>query len=65
VRAGRIRPDGYGLIRLGQREYGFFMEFDRGTVRAAPLRATFAAGYLVQVSARAACDATASRPCWW
>src|SRR5438105_11674712 len=26
-----------------QREYGFFLEFDRGSVRPAPLRAKFAA----------------------
>jgi hypothetical protein len=39
---GRMRPDGYGLLRLGHREYGFFVEFDRGTVRPAALRAKFA-----------------------
>ena len=26
---GRLRPDGYGLVRLGQRQHGFFLEFDR------------------------------------
>ena len=40
---GRMRPDGYGLLRLGPREYGFFVEFDRGTVHPRALRAKFAA----------------------
>jgi hypothetical protein len=40
---GRMRPDGYGLLRLGRREYGFFVEFDRGTVHASALRAKFGA----------------------
>jgi hypothetical protein len=39
----RVRPDGYGLLRLGRRDYGFFVEFDRGTVRPPALRAKFAA----------------------
>jgi hypothetical protein len=53
---GRLRPDGYGVLRLGRREYGFFLEFDRGTVRPAPLRAKFAAYHRYLVSARAARD---------
>jgi hypothetical protein len=40
---GRMRPDGYGLLRLGRREYGFFVEFDRGTVRPSARRAKFTA----------------------
>jgi hypothetical protein len=40
---GRMRPDGYGLLRLGPREYGFFVEFDRGTVHPRALRSKFAA----------------------
>jgi hypothetical protein len=40
---GRMRPDGYGLLRLGRREYGFFLEFDRGTVHRRALRSKFAA----------------------
>ena len=40
---GRSRPDGYGLLQLGRREHGFFLEFDRGTVHSAALRAKFAA----------------------
>jgi hypothetical protein len=51
---GRMRPDGYGLVRLGRREYGFFLEFDRGTVRSAPLRAKFVAYHRYLASARAA-----------
>jgi len=53
---GRLRPDGYGVMRLGQRDYGFFLEFDRGTVRPAPLRAKFAAYHRYLASARAARD---------
>jgi Replication-relaxation len=51
---GRVRPDGYGLIRLGRREYGFFVEFDRGTVRPSALRAKFAAYVRYRASERAA-----------
>jgi hypothetical protein len=40
---GRSRPDGYGLLQMGRREHGFFLEFDRGTVHPAALRAKFAA----------------------
>jgi len=55
---GHVRPDGYGLLRLVRREYGFFLEFDRGTVRPAPLRARFAAYHRYLASARAARDYT-------
>ena len=51
---GRLRPDGYGVLRLGRHEYGFFLEFDRGTVRSAPLRAKFVAYHRYFASARAA-----------
>src|SRR5438045_8099235 len=53
---GRLRPDGYGVLRLGRRDYGFFLEFDRGTVRPAPLRAKFGAYHRYFASARAARD---------
>ncbi len=53
---GRLRPDGYGILRLGRHEYGFFLEFDRGTVRSAPLRAKFGAYHRYLASARAARD---------
>ena len=29
---GRVRPDGYGLYRQGGQYYGFFLEYDRGTM---------------------------------
>ena len=53
---GRVRPDGYGLLRIGHREYGFFVEFDRGTVRPAALRAKFASYQRYRSSARALRD---------
>jgi hypothetical protein len=53
---GRVRPDGYGLLRLGRREHGFFLEFDRGTVHAGALRAKFAAYHRYKASAAAARD---------
>jgi hypothetical protein len=51
-----VRPDGYGLLRLGQREYGFFLEFDRGTVRPSALRAKFAAYHRYRSTPMAARD---------
>src|SRR5437870_11826010 len=53
---GRLRPDGHGVLRLGRRDYGFFLEFDRGTVRPAPLRAKFAAYHRYLANARAGKD---------
>jgi hypothetical protein len=32
---GRFRPDGYGCYRRGRSRFGFFVEFDRGTEKAA------------------------------
>jgi hypothetical protein len=40
---GRLRPDGYGLVRVGGQQHGFFLEFDRGTMRPGQLRAKFVA----------------------
>jgi hypothetical protein len=40
---GRLRPDGYGLVRVGGQPHGFFLEFDRGTMRPGQLRAKFVA----------------------
>ena len=40
---GGVRPDGYGLYRHDGRLYGFFLEYDRGTMRAGEYRAKFAA----------------------
>jgi hypothetical protein len=53
-RTGRLRPDGYGIVRLGRRERGFFMDFDRSTVRPSALRTKFAAYVRSRASARAA-----------
>jgi Replication-relaxation len=50
---GRLRPDGYGLLRLGQRQYGFFLEFDRGSMRPGRLRAKFVAYHRYRSSAHA------------
>ena len=51
---GRLRPDGYGLLRLGQQQHGFFLEFDRGSMRPARLRAKFLAYHRYRASAHAA-----------
>lgn len=43
-----LRPDGYGLYRHAGRLYGFFLEYDRGTMSARDYHAKFAAyhGYM-------------------
>jgi hypothetical protein len=51
---GRLGPDGYGLVRVGRRQRGFFLEFDRGSMHADQLRAKFAAYHRYAVSAHAA-----------
>jgi hypothetical protein len=58
---GRFRPDGYGLVRLGHEQHGFFLEFDRGTMRADRLRAKFVAYYRYR-SSRHARDSFAGFP---
>jgi hypothetical protein len=50
---GRFRPDGYGLVRLGREQQGFFLEFDRGTMRGDRLRAKFVAYYRYRSSRHA------------
>jgi len=55
---GRCRPDGYGVCRLGQREVGFFLEYDRGTERARDYAAKWAAYYAYRDRGRAAEDYT-------
>jgi hypothetical protein len=50
---GWFRPDGYGLVRLGREHHGFFLEFDRGTMRADRLRAKFVAYYRYRFSRHA------------
>jgi hypothetical protein len=41
----RVRPDGYGMIRLGGRLHGFFLEYDRGTMSARDYGAKWAGYY--------------------
>ena len=53
---GRLRPDGYGLYRLAQREYGFFLEYDRGTMSARDYGAKLAAYHDYLASGRFARD---------
>jgi hypothetical protein len=50
---GRCRPDGYGLLRLGHKQHGFFLEFDRGTMREDRLRAKFIGYHRYRSSRRA------------
>jgi Replication-relaxation len=40
-----LRPDGYGLYRRGGRLYGFFLEYDRGTMSARDYLQKFAAHF--------------------
>lgn len=42
---GRLRPDGYGVLRAGGRRHGFFLEYDRGTQDAAAYCRKLAAYY--------------------
>jgi|GEM_PF-1143620 len=42
---GHLRPDGYGLYRHAGQLYGFFLEYDRGTMSARDHLAKFAAYY--------------------
>jgi hypothetical protein len=39
---GPVRPDGYGIYRQKGERYGFFLEYDRGTMSARDYRAKFA-----------------------
>jgi Replication-relaxation len=49
---GRVRPDGYGLYRHAGHLYGFFLEYDRGTMRPGEYRAKFAAYHDAWASGR-------------
>jgi hypothetical protein len=51
---GRLRPDGYGLLRLANHECGFFLELDRATMRTSELRVKFVAYHRFRASRRAA-----------
>jgi hypothetical protein len=50
---GRLRPDGYGLLRLASHECGFFLELDRATMRPSELRVKFVAYHRFRASRRA------------
>jgi hypothetical protein len=47
-----VRPDGYGIYRHGGRLYGFFLEYDRGTMSARDYRKKFAAYHTYWTSRR-------------
>jgi hypothetical protein len=49
---GHVRPDGYGLYRNDGQLYGFFLEYDRGTMSGRDYRAKFAAYYAYWASGR-------------
>ena len=49
---GHLRPDGYGLYRHAGQLYGFFLEYDRGTMSARDYLAKFAAYYEYRASGR-------------
>lgn len=49
---GALRPDGYGLYRRGGRAFGFFLEYDRGTMKAHAYADKFAAYYAYRDSNR-------------
>jgi hypothetical protein len=51
---GRLRPDGYGVVRVGRAQHGFLLEFDRGTMRSGQLRAKFVGYHRYMVSLHAA-----------
>jgi hypothetical protein len=51
---GRLRPDAYGLLHLRAHDCGFFLEFDRATMRPAELRAKFLAYHRFRISRHAA-----------
>jgi hypothetical protein len=48
----RIRPDGYGMIRLRGELYGFFLEYDRGTMSTRDYGAKWS-GYYHYLESRA------------
>ena len=60
---GAVRPDGYAILRLRGRRFGFFLEYDRGTERPAQHLAKLDA-YYAYPETRGATPATttASRP---
>jgi hypothetical protein len=53
---GPVRPDGYAILRLRGRRFGFFLEYDRGTERPAHHLAKLDAYYAYRDSERYARD---------
>jgi hypothetical protein len=51
---GRLRPDAYGVLHVLGYDCGFFLEFDRGTMRPAELRAKFLVYHRFRASRRSA-----------
>jgi hypothetical protein len=51
-----LRPDGYGIYRYRGHLYGFFLEYDRGTMSARDYRRKFGAYYAYWTSGRFARD---------
>ncbi|HUZ30283.1 MAG TPA: replication-relaxation family protein [Solirubrobacteraceae bacterium] len=49
---GWVRPDGYGIYRYHGRRYGFFLEYDRGTMDGTDYCAKFGAYFDYLVSER-------------
>jgi hypothetical protein len=47
-----VRPDGYGIYRHAGQLYGFFLEYDRGTMSARDYRKKFAAYHAYWASRR-------------
>lgn len=47
-----MRPDGYGVYRIGGTRYGFFLEYDRGTMKPDDYDRKFRAFYEWRGSAR-------------
>ena len=43
--AGRLRPDGYAVYRCDGVPFGFFLEYDRGTMKGRGYRKKFSAYY--------------------
>jgi hypothetical protein len=47
---GRFRPDGYGCYRRGSSQFGFFLEYDRGTERSSQYAAKLATYFRYRAS---------------
>ena len=61
---GHLRPDGYGIYRRGGRLYGFFLEYDQGTMSVRDYLAKFAAYHEYLASGRFSGTTRASQRSW-